>query len=58
VPDALHDSVWRSLRVPLERWRVFFIGTIHKGVGITLPERTHNARVGANSLVAVIRHRF
>lgn len=34
--------------VPQERWRLFFIGTILKGVEITFPEPTHFAPVRAN----------
>jgi DNA (cytosine-5)-methyltransferase 1 len=34
--------------IPQERWRLFFIGTILKGVEITFPEPTHFAPVRAN----------
>jgi|DewCreStandDraft_4_1066084.scaffolds.fasta_scaffold13472_4 DNA (cytosine-5)-methyltransferase 1 len=34
--------------VPQERWRLFFIGTILRGVEITFPEPTHFAPVRAN----------
>jgi DNA (cytosine-5)-methyltransferase 1 len=34
--------------IPQERWRLFFIGTLLKGVNITFPEPTHYAPVRAN----------
>ena len=34
--------------IPQERWRLFFIGTILKGVEITFPEPSHFAPVRAN----------
>lgn len=34
--------------IPQERWRLFFIGTMLKGVEITFPKPTHHAPVRAN----------
>ncbi len=34
--------------IPQERWRLIFVGTLLKGVGITFPKPTHHAPVRAN----------